>query len=80
MRNLHKSLPLQERYDNLQAHCLEMSEYIQDQSRELERAYSELRYLHEFISYKGLSEEYSYFEENAHEEYDKDCPFPRLTL
>ena len=42
--------------------------------------YHELRYLHGFISYKKLYDEYLFFEKNAHEEYDNDLPFSHLTL
>ena len=40
----------------------------------------DLRYLTEFIRYKKLNEEYQYFRENAHEEYEEDMPFSYLTL
>ena len=80
MRSRKKHLSLQERYDNLQEFCHEMNDHIQDQEHELSQAHEELRYLHEFINYKGLNDEYRFFEENAHEEYDDDQPFPWLTL
>lgn len=37
-------------------------------------------YLLQFINFKGLSEEYEYFKENAHEAIDEDNPFPPLIL
>ncbi len=80
MRNQPKHLSLQERYENLQAFCQEMSEYLQDQKHELAEAHEELRYLQEFITYKNLNDEYRFFAENAHEEQDDEHPFPWLTL
>ena len=78
IRKKHPSL--QERYYNLEKMYQETFENVRDLESEKSQLYQELRYLHEFISYKGLAEEYRFFEENAHEEYDEDCPFPRLTL
>ena len=46
----------------------------------LSQVHNELRYLHGFISYKKMYDEYLFFEKNAHEEYDDGLPFPRLTL
>ena len=80
MRNQRSPLSLQDRYDNLQIYCQEMREYVQDLEYELSQAHNELRYLHEFISYKKLNDEYQFFEKNAHEEYDDDLPFSHLTL
>ena len=71
---------LQEQYTTLQRNCHEMSEHIQDLQDDLDHAYSELHFLYEFISYKNLENEFSYFQKNAHEEYYDDLPFPRLTL
>ena len=80
MRNKRTPLSLQERYDNLQLYCQEIREHVRDLEDELSRLNDELRYLQEFISYKKLTDEYQYFENNAHEEYDDSLPFPRLTL
>ena len=80
MRNQRSPLSLQDRYDNLQIYCQEMREYVQDLEYELSQAHNELRYLHGFISYKKLYDEYLFFEKNAHGEYDDGLPFPRLTL
>ena len=57
-----------------------MREHVQDLKYELSQAHNELRYLHGFISYKKLYDEYLFFEKNAHEEYDDDLPFSHLTL
>ena len=80
MRNQRSPLSLQDRYDNLQIYYQEMCEHVQDLEYELSQAHNELRYLHGFISYKKLNDEYLFFEKNAHEEYDDDLPFPSLTL
>ena len=80
MRNQRSPLSLQDRYDNLQIYCQEMREHVQDLEYELSQVHNELRYLHGFISYKKLYDEYLFFEKNAHEEYDDGLPFPRLTL
>jgi hypothetical protein len=57
-----------------------MRDLITDLLRDQEIAHEEIRYLSDFISYKKLDEEYRYFRENAHEEYEEDLPFPILTL
>ena len=80
MRNQRSPLSLQDRYDNLQIYCQEIREHVQDLEYELSQAHNELRYLHGFISYKKLYDEYLFFEKNAHEEYDDDLPFSNLTL
>lgn len=60
--------------------CLEMSDVISNLMDDINNATEEIRYLQEYISYKNLGEEFVYFRKNAHEEYDEDLPFPRLTL
>lgn len=79
MRNPRSPLSLQDRFDNLQIFCQEIREHVQDLECELLQPHNELRYLHEFINYNKLHDEYRFFEKNAHKEYD-DLPFPRLTL
>lgn len=64
---------LQDRYDEMHEYLLEL---IEDHNHTL----AELRYLSEFINYKNLEDEFQYFQRNAHEEYDEDLPFSRLTL
>ena len=51
-------------------------ELIEDHRRSEEN----LRYLRDFIHYKNLEDEFRYFKENAHEEYEPDLPFSYLTL
>lgn len=67
-------------YRNLQERYDEMSDFVSGLVEDQKRTEAELRYLTEFIHYKKLEEEYRYFCENAHEEYDEDLPFSRLTL
>lgn len=71
---------LHEQYTTLQQSCQEMQEHILDLQKDLDLAYRELYYLHAFINYKNLGEEFSYFQKNAHEEHSGDLPFPWLTL
>lgn len=71
---------LQEQYNDLQDYCNEMRGHIQELQDDLDLAYKELHYLREFISCKNLEQEFSCFQKNAHEEYDNDLPFPRLTV
>ena len=67
-------------YKNLYENYEELSGFL---ISTLDRQYQdeeELRYLSEFIRYKGLDKEYTYFRENAHEVNMEDMPFPILTL
>ena len=65
-------------------HLNDQIEYMRDlitdllQDQKIDR--EEIKYLFGFISYKKLEEEYNYFRENAHEEFEEDLPFPTLTL
>ena len=40
----------------------------------------EINYLYSFITWKNLSEEFAYFKENAHKEFDDELPFSTLKL
>ena len=80
MKNKQTKRSLQERYDALQLYCQEICEHVKDLENEAVQDNNELRYLYEFISYKNLADEYRYFRENAHEEFDDEHPFPNLTL
>ncbi len=57
-----------------------MRDLITDLLRDQEIDHEEIKYLRAFVSYKKLEEEYHYFRENAHEEYEENLPFPTLTL
>ena len=80
MSKNNKVLKEQNIYQNLQERCSEMSDLISSLVEDCNHHETDLRYLNEFISYKKLGEEYKYFRENAHEEYEEDMPFPYLTL
>lgn len=67
-------------YQELQARCDEMSEYISGLTDDCRNQSEELRYLNEFISFKGLNEEFRYFRENAFEDPTDEMPFPRLII
>ena len=72
----NKVIKVQDLYDQLD----EMRDLISGLLNDQEIDQTEIKYLSGFISYKKLDEEYLYFRENAHEEYEKDLPFPTLTL
>lgn len=58
----------------------EASDYLShslEETRYLER---ENRYLSEYISWKGLDEEFTLFRRCAHEEQSPDEPLPRLVM
>jgi len=67
-------------YRNLYENYEELSGFLRSILDSHERDTEEMRYLHDFIHYKGLDEEYRYFRENAHEDTRKDLPFPSLVL
>lgn len=71
-----KVIKVQNLYDQIDY----MRDLITDLLRDQEIDHEEIKYLSGFISYKNLDEEYGYFRENAHEEYEEDLPFPNLTL
>ena len=76
----NKVIKGQNLYQNLQERYEEMSDYLLDLIEEHRCAKEELRYLKDFIHYKKLDEEFRYFREHAHEEYEPDLPFSHLTL
>lgn len=80
MAKNNKVLKEQNAYQNLQERCSEMSDFISSIVEDCKQYEADLRYLNEFIRYKNLNEEYQYFRENAHEEYEEDMPFSYLTL
>lgn len=80
MAKNNKVLKEQNIYQNLQDRCFEMSDLISSPVEDCNHNEADLRYLNEFIRYKKLDEEYQYFRENAHEEYEEAMPFPYLTL
>ncbi len=67
-------------YEALESWCkaaYDHIKYLEENEHEMGR---EINYLYSFISWKHLSDEFEYFKENAHEEYDDNLPFPTLTL
>lgn len=64
---------LQERYE-------EMNDYLLDLIDEHERTKEERRYMNDFIRYKNLEKEFSYFRKHAHEDMETELPFPYLVL
>jgi hypothetical protein len=68
------------KYRNLLEQCSEMNDLISSLLEDKDHTETDVHYLWGFLSYKKLEEEYLYFRENAHEEYEEDMPFPHLTL
>ena len=67
-------------YKRLEELLSEMREHISDQDEDLKMLYSDLHYLTDFIQWKGLSDEYQYFKENAHMECPENVPFGSYVL
>jgi len=67
-------------YRNLYENYEELSGFLRSALDDNERDTEEMRYLYDFIRYKGLDDEYMYFRKNAHEDKSKDLPFPSLVL
>lgn len=63
-----------------QKSLLELREHLKELEQDLKQADQELYYLHEFISFYKLDDDYRHFIENAHEEWNDDSPFPSLIL
>ena len=67
-------------YQHLLERYEEMNDYLLELIDEHERTKKERRYMSDFIHYKNLDEEFSYFKEHAHEDTETDLPFPYLVL
>lgn len=80
MAKKDKIIKVHNLYQNLQERYEEMNDYLLDLIDDHERSTEDLRYLHDFIHYKNLDEEFRYFREHAHEEQDSELPFPYLVL
>lgn len=80
MPRKNEASQLKKRYQNLQERYDEACDVIQHLMDEQNRTDEEIRYLHEFISYKHLDSEFWYFRENAHEVQDPELPFSSLVL
>ena len=69
-----------QRYKELEELFDEISYDFRNSREDNIRIGEENYYLKEFISFKGLEDEYLYFKDNAHEADDPDNPFPPLVL
>lgn len=76
----NKVIKEQDLYQNLQECYEEMNDFLLSLLDDHKRAEEDLKYLNAFIHNKKMDEEFRYFRENAHEEYEPDLPFPYLTL
>ena len=75
-----KVIKEQKKYQNLQERYDEMSDYLLDLIEKHKRSEEELRYLHDFVHYQKLDEDFQYFREHAHEDENSELPFPYLVL
>ncbi len=80
MAKNNKVIKEQDLYQNLQERYEEMNDFLLSLLDDHKYAEEDLKYLNAFIHYKKLGEEFRYFRENAHEEYEPNLPFPYLTL
>lgn len=71
---------IQKQYQNLLERYEEMNEYLLELIEEHDRNQEDCRYMHDFIHYKNLNEEFSYFRKHAHENTETELPFPYLVL
>ena len=67
-------------YQQLLDQYKEMNDYLLELIDEHKQAREDIRYMHDFIRYKNLNDEFSYFKEHAHEDTDTELPFPYLVL
>lgn len=71
---------IQKQYQNLLERYEEMNEYLLELIEEHDRTQEDCRYMHDFIHYKNLNEEFRYFRKHAHENTETELPFPYLVL
>lgn len=71
---------IQKQYQNLLERYEEMNEYLLELIEEHDRTQEDCRYMHDFVHYKNLNEEFSYFRKHAHENTETELPFPYLVL
>ena len=69
-----------EKFENLQELFREMSDYLEEVVTDRQNLAESNEYLNDYIAYKGLEEEFSYFRENAHKDDDETTPFPRYVM
>ena len=80
MAKNNQDIKEQNKYRNLQVRYKEMNDFLLELMDDHKRTEEDLRYLTDFIHYKNLDEEFRYFREHAHENYEPDMPFSYLTL
>ena len=80
MAKNNQDIKEQNKYRNLQVRYEEMNDFLLELMDDHKRTEEDLRYLTDFIHYKNLDEEFRYFREHAHENYEQDMPFSYLTL
>ena len=75
-----KLIKRKKKYQKLQERYEEMDDYLVDLMEKHKRTEEECRFLHDFVHYKELDEEFRYFREHAHEDENSELPFPYLVL
>lgn len=80
MAKSKKLIKQKKKYQILQECHEEMGDYLNNLMEQHNRTEEELRYLHDFIHYKKLEEEFRCFREHAHEDENSELPFPHLVL
>ena len=58
----------------------ELYQHINELQDDINRKTKELQYLHDFLSWENLWEEYAYFRMNAHLEHNENDPFSIYVL
>lgn len=80
MSKKSKKHALEAMYNSLIMQCNAMENFIDVSHQYEERTRKELHFLYEFIHYKNLESEFTYFCEYAVEDPESILPFPHLTL
>ena len=80
MAKNQKFIREQKKYQNLQKRYEEMYDFLRELIENHKRAEEDLKYLKDFVHYKKMDEEFSYFREHAHEDENSELPFPYLVL
>ena len=75
-----KVIKEQKKYQSLQERYEEMNDFLLDLIEDHKRAEEDLKYLKDFVHYKRMDEEFSYFREHAHEDENSELPFPYFVL
>ena len=80
MAKNQKFIREQKKYQNLQKRYEEMNDFLLELIENHKRAEEDLKSLKDFVHYKKMDEEFSYFREHAHEDENSELPFPYLVL